>query len=52
MVDEIDLSELLRAVEQVREIYRTPLPRPLSARPAQGNGGEYFDVERRLRSGE
>jgi hypothetical protein len=52
MVDEIDLSELLRAVEQVREIYRTPLPRPSSARPAQGNGGEYFDAERRLRSGE
>jgi len=52
MVDEIDLSELLRAVEQVREIYRTPLPRPSSVRPAQRNGGEYYDARRSLRSGE
>jgi hypothetical protein len=52
MVDDIDLSELLRAVEQVREIYRTPLPRPSNARPAQRNGGEYYDARRPLRSGE
>ena len=51
MVDEIDLSELLRAVEQVREIYRTPLPRPPNARPAQRNGGEHCDARRPLRSG-
>ena len=51
MVDDIDLSELLRAVEQVREIYRAPLPRPSGVRPAQGNGGEYFDAERKFRSG-
>ena len=52
MVDDIDLSELLRAVEQVREIYRTPLPRPSSAWPAQRNGGEFYDAKRPLRSGE
>jgi hypothetical protein len=52
MVDEIDLSELVRAVEQVREIYRTPLPRPSSARPVQGNDGEFYDARRPLRSGE
>ena len=52
MVDDIDLSELLRAVEQVQEIYRTPLPRPSSAWPAQRNGGEYYDAKRQLRSGE
>jgi hypothetical protein len=52
MVDEIDLSELLRAVEQVQEIYRTPLPRPSRAWPAQRNGGEYYDARRPLRSGE
>jgi hypothetical protein len=52
MVDEIDLTELLRAVEQVREIYRTPLLRPLSARPEQGNGGEFYDAKQSLRSGE
>ena len=52
MVDEIDLSELLRAVEQVREIYRTPLLRPSGARPAQRNVGEYCDARRPLRSGE
>jgi hypothetical protein len=52
MVDEIDLSELLRAVEQVREIYRTPLPRPSRAWPAQTNGREYCDAERPLESGE
>jgi hypothetical protein len=53
MVDEIDLSELLRAVEQVREIYRTPLLlRPSGARPAQRNVGECCDARRPLRSGE
>jgi len=50
MVDDIDLSELLRAVEQVREIYRTPLPRPSSARPAPRNGGEFFEAKRPFRS--
>ena len=52
MVDDIDLSELLRAVEQVQEIYRTPLPRPSSAWPAQRNYEEYYDAKRPLRSGE
>jgi hypothetical protein len=52
MVDEIDLSELLRAVEQVREIYRTPLPRPSSTRPAPRNGGEFYEAKRPFRSGE
>jgi hypothetical protein len=52
MVDDIDLTELLRAVEQVQEIYRTPLPRPSSARPAQGDGGKFCDAEQSLRSGE
>jgi hypothetical protein len=52
MVDEIDLSELLRAVEQVREIYRTPLPGPSSARPAPRDGGEFLEAKRPFRSGE
>ncbi len=52
MVDEIDLSELLRAVEQVREIYRTPLPRPSSTRPVPRNGGEFYEARRPVRSGE
>jgi hypothetical protein len=52
MVDDIDLSELLRAVEQVREIYRTPLRRPSSTRPAPRNGGEFFEAKRPFRSGE
>ncbi len=52
MVDDIDLSELLRAVEQVREIYRTPLLRPSNARPAPRNGGEFFEAKRPFRSGE
>ncbi len=52
MVDEIDLSELLRAVEQVREIYRTPLPGPSSARPAPRDGREICEAKRPLRSGE
>jgi hypothetical protein len=52
MVDDIDLSELLRAVEQVREIYRRPLPRPSSRRPAPRNGAEFFEAKRPFRSGE
>lgn len=52
MVDDIDLSELLRAVEQVREIYRTPLPRRTGTRPAQRNGGEFFEAKWPFRSGE
>jgi hypothetical protein len=51
MVDEIDLSELLRAVEQVREIYRTPLARCSSARPAPRNGGEFYEGKLTFRSG-
>jgi hypothetical protein len=52
MVDEIDLSELLRAVEQVREIYRTPLPALSNTRPAPRTGGEFYEVKRPFRSGE
>ena len=52
MVDDIDLSELLRAVEQVREIYRRPLRRPSSARLAPLNGGEFFEAKQPFRSGE
>ena len=52
MVDEIDLSELLRAVEQVREIYRTPLPRRSGQRQVPRNGGEFYEAKRPYRSGE
>ena len=52
MVDEIDLTELVRAVEQVRESYRTPLPRLRGRRQAPRNGGESFNATGRLQSGE
>jgi hypothetical protein len=52
MVDEIDLTELVRAVEQVRESYRTPLPRLRARREAPRNGGEFCEPKGRLRSGE
>jgi len=52
MVDDIDLTELVRAVEQVRESYRTPLLRPRGRQQALRNRGEFFDPDVRLRSGE
>ena len=52
MVDDIDLTELVRAVEQVRESYRTPLLRPRGRQLMPRNGGEFFEPNARLRSGE
>ena len=53
MVDEIDLTELVRAVEQVRESYRTPLLRLRARREAPTrSGGEFCEPKGLLRSGE
>jgi hypothetical protein len=52
MADEIDLTELVRAVEQIRESYRTPLLPFRGWRQKPRNGGEYYEPAGRLRSGE
>jgi hypothetical protein len=49
MVEDIDLSELLRAVEQVREIYRAPLPRQWIPRPARRTDAEFGEPARKFR---